>query len=105
MSITSQMDADLTKVFLAGLAVAVTHINGALQETLNGFFDEAPEILLQDGAAVDSEIPTLVLLTAAAGNVDEGSSFLIGGVTYYVTHIEPDQHGTTRVQLNKDPRQ
>lgn len=101
-TIKQQVLDDLDAVFDAGLAVDITHVNGATNETIKGFFDDPYQTGLVGDAEFNNPAPAIFIQTADCGNVDENSEFTISGTVYYVIEIEPDNEGMKKINLSKD---
>lgn len=102
VTIQQQLTDDLDAVFDYGLQINITHVNGAVNETIKGFWDpEYSRLLEEGGVAVESDKPSILIRTSEAGNIDRDSTFTIDSVTWYPLEVESDQHGTQRIYLSK----
>lgn len=105
MSKTTQIANDLASIFGDEFdSIIATHINGALNESITGFFDDEYNPVVVGDADVGGGSPTFLIKTIDAGAVNYSSTFTIGGVVYYVIEISPDRSGTKLIKLSKDPR-
>jgi len=105
MTLQEVITADLSAIFTNGFAVTATHTygGGSDQEEIDVLFQTSPELTMEDrGGGITTALPSILLLTSAAGNIDRDSSFAIDDRVYYVLEIEPSVEGVTRIWLSDD---
>lgn len=100
MGLRDHIASDLAAVFAQGVAIAATHANGEVNESVRVIFDN--ERAVTNDEMISTSRPSILIETAAAGNVDEASEFTISGTTYYVADILPDDEGVTAIDLTED---
>ena len=100
MTLLSQITEDAEAIIEGGFSQEITHIYGEESETLDAIFDNPHEVALDD--RVTSSLPSILVKTSAAGNIDQDSSFTISGTTYYAMEIQPDDFGMTKITLSED---
>jgi hypothetical protein len=101
VTIAQQILDDLDSVFDAGLTIEIIHIYGQNSETLKAFFDRPYQRALA-GDEVETINPSILIRTSQASNIDRDSEFTILGTKYYITEIEADNEGVTRIILSED---
>lgn len=100
MTLADDIDDDLGEVFFdtaLGFAVNATTSGAA---TIPGifqkdYFEAAPG----GGVNIESTTPIFRVESSTATGVDHGDSLTIGGVTYEVVEIQPDESGVTDFRL------
>lgn len=103
MTLQETIIADLSAIFADGFTVTATHTygNGSDSEDLNVLFQTSPDVTLEEsGGGITTALPSILLLTSDAGNIDRDSSFAIGDSVYYVLQIEQSVEGVTRIWLS-----
>ena len=93
---------DLDAIFDGGLTLDITHVNGIVNETIKGFFDNPYSTGLVGEGDIENPNPSILIKTEDSGNIDEDSNFTILGVVYYPGEIESDVEGVKKITLSKD---
>ena len=101
MTIAQQILNDLDSVFDAGLTIEITHTYDQNNEILKAFFDRPYQTALT-GDEIETINPSILIRTSEASNIDRDSEFTILGTKYYITEIEADNEGVTRIILSED---
>ena len=92
------LQARLNRAVFARLASADATLNGV---AVSAIFDNAYTAQTVGAYGMASAQPTLTLQSAAAGAAPQGLTAVVGGVSYQVTHHEPDGTGLTRLYLER----
>ena len=90
--------ADIAEM-LADFGVTVT-TSGA--STFTGIFVDEYEAQTLYDMDIDSSSPLLTCRTADVSNLSRTNTLTIGGVSYKVISVQPDNTGVTVVALSKD---
>lgn len=101
MSLGNLITSDLDIFFSSdGFAVQATY-EGRI---INVIFDSEYQALemLGGGVGVESSSPSALCKTSDVSNAKHGDTLTISGTTYYVTGVQPDGTGITRLLLSKD---
>ena len=103
MDFASTIERDLLACFGDGsFSIVALHSYGGTSEILDVIFDVADEVILQNGEYEGSEasVPSLLLPTSKAGNIDHNSLFRISQRLYGVVEVLERNDGTTKVFLD-----
>jgi len=95
---------DVDSIFSGDFAQEITHHYGeSSTESIQGIFMDPYESMELSGVAVESALPSVLIKTSQAGNVDrESSYFTIESTTYHIVELENDDNGITKIYLSQD---
>lgn len=105
MTLQEVLAADLAGIMAGGFAVTAIHTygGGSDQENLDVLFQLSPELSMEaQGGGITTALPSVYVLTAAAGNIDRNSLFVIDSREYSVLEIQESVEGLTRILLSED---
>jgi len=101
----SLIDNDFNNAFLSADDFAVTAkvtLVGGNSKKINVIFDsEYYQSQLVGDVGIANADPQVLCKTIDVTNITQGASLVISGTTYYVTSVEPDGTGMTRLVLSK----
>ena len=98
----TQILSDVDAIFSDGLTVDVVHVNGAVNETIQGLFENPYSSGLVGDGDIENPTPAIYIKTSDSGNINEDSNFTISGTVYYPINIETDMEGVKKITLSKD---
>ena len=101
MSLKDTINKDVGSIFSGDFTTAAIHRNGAIEETINVFFDSPYYKALEDDLVESAEYEILIKKSDAA-NVNRNSTFEIDGVIYKVIEMETNIHGIIKIYLSEE---
>lgn len=105
MTLQSVIQNDIDNLLFTDSAVdAVYTPQGGQAASIKVIFDNQYQTieLLDGGVGVESTSPSILCRTSDISGVKHGDTLVISGTTYYITGVQPDGTGITRLMLSKD---
>jgi len=104
VSLISTIGKDIDSIFAinSDFVIPATHVNGAVNETLQVLFDRSRELLLEDDMALSTAQVSIQVRTADMTNIDRDSQFTIESELYFVLEIQEDVEDVTLITLSQD---